>query len=112
MKMNDTCPVCGQTFDIEVGFYYGSSYASYALSVALCFATFFAWWATIGMSLSDNRFFYWMIFNAFVLVGLQPVLMRVARSLWLAIFVRYDKDWRIHPAVKPERQNEDLKNAW
>ncbi|RYF95611.1 MAG: hypothetical protein EOO02_23090, partial [Chitinophagaceae bacterium] len=35
MKMNESCAVCGQPFDIEVGFYYGSSYVSYALSVAL-----------------------------------------------------------------------------
>jgi len=35
MKMNKECPVCGQPLNIEVGFYYGSSYISYAVAVAL-----------------------------------------------------------------------------
>src|SRR5215510_8587941 len=39
MKMNKHCPVCGQPLDIEVGFYYGSSYISYALSIAFCVAS-------------------------------------------------------------------------
>src|SRR5215813_11729589 len=55
LKMNRECPVCGQPFNIEVGFYYGSSYISYALTVALSVATFVAWWALIGFSLNDNR---------------------------------------------------------
>src|ERR1700722_10112376 len=60
MKMNEACPVCGQPFDIEVGFYFGSSYVSYALAVALTVATFVAWWVLIGFSLHDNRLFYWI----------------------------------------------------
>jgi hypothetical protein len=112
MKMNEHCSVCGQPFDIEVGFYFGSSYVSYALSVALTVATFIAWWVLIGFSLHDNRLFYWLAVNAVVLIGLQPVLMRVARTIWLAFFVRYNRDWRTVPAAKPERTNEDQKNNW
>jgi Protein of unknown function (DUF983) len=112
MKMNEHCPVCGQPFDIEVGFYFGSSYVSYALAVALTVATFIAWWVLIGFSLHDNRLFYWIAVNAVILIGLQPVLMRVARTLWLAFFVRYNKDWRTTPATKPERTNDDQKNNW
>ena len=57
MKMHKECPVCKQPFDIEVGFYYGSSYVSYALGIALSVATLVAWWIVIGFSLNDNRFF-------------------------------------------------------
>ena len=112
MKMQDTCSVCGEHFDKEPGFYYGSSYVSYVLSITLSVITFLAWWVLIGFSLQDDRFFYWIIFNAIFLILLQPPLMRLARTLWLAFFVRYDKDWQIHPAIKPEKQNEALKNAW
>src|SRR5688500_10371015 len=59
MAMNEACAVCSQPFNIEVGFYYGSSYVSYAVSVALSVATFVAWWVLIGFSFNDNRFFYW-----------------------------------------------------
>lgn len=112
MKMNENCPVCGQPFDVEVGFYFGSSYVSYALSIALSTVTFVAWWLLIGFSLYDNKIFYWLAFNAVFLIALQPVLMRVARAIWLSFFVRYDMNWRTNLAEKPERINEDQKNNW
>lgn len=112
MKMHDKCPVCDQPFDLEVGFYYGSSYVSYGLSVAISVATLVAWWVLIGFSTQDNRFFYWMGVNAIILIGLQPVLMRLARSIWIAFFVRFDPHWREHAPKQPERINKDQMNAW
>ena len=97
MLMNATCPVCGQATDIEVGFYYGTGYVSYALTVALSIASFVLWFVTIGMSVDDNRFFYWLIFNAVVLLVMQPYLMRLSRTIWLTFFVRYDPHWKDHP---------------
>ena len=76
MKMNKNCPVCGKPTELEVGFYYGTSYVSYALTVALSVASAVAWWVIIGFSLSDNRFVYWIIFNAILLLILQPWMMR------------------------------------
>ncbi len=112
MKMNETCPVCGQYFDIEVGFYYGSGYVSYGLTVAISAISFIAWWILIGISYNDNRVFLWLGINAMLIIGLQPPLMRLARTGWLSFFVKYDPQWRIHPAEKPERMNEDQKNNW
>lgn len=112
MKMNERCPLCRQPFEIEVGFYYGSSYVSYALSIAISVASLVAWWAIIGLSTSDNRFFYWLIANAVLLVVLQPLLMRLARSVWLFFFVRYDKNWQTVEPAAPERINKDQMNNW
>ena len=112
MQMNETCPVCGQVFDIEVGFYYGTSYVSYAFAVALSAATFVAWWLLIGISVNDNRVFYWLGFNSVLLLALQPPMMRVARTIWLSFFVYYDKNWKTKEAKKPERTNDAMKNAW
>lgn len=112
MKMHEYCPVCDQPFDLEVGFYYGSSYVSYGLSVAISVATLVAWWVLIGFSTRDNRFFYWMGINAVLLIVLQPVLMRLARAIWLAFFVKYDKDWKNNPPARRERINKDQMNAW
>lgn len=112
MKMYEACPVCGQPFNLEVGFYYGSSYVSYALTVALSAFTFVAWWFLIGFSFSDNRLFYWIAVNAFLLIALQPYFMRVGRAGWLAFFVRYDKDWPIHPVALPERVNKTHEANW
>ena len=112
MKMNKECPVCKQPLNIEVGFYYGSSYISYALSIALSVATFIAWWLLIGISIDDNRVLYWLPFNAAFLIVLQPYLMRVSRTGWLAVFVRYDKDWKTNPPKPLERTNKDQENNW
>ena len=90
--MHDHCSVCGQPMEIEPSFYYGTGYVSYALSVAVTVASFIAWWVIIGLSLHDNRFFWWIGFNAVLLVLLQPYLMRLSRTVWLSFFVRYDKE--------------------
>ena len=112
MRMNKECPVCGQPFNLEVGFYYGSSYVSYAASIALSVATLIAWWVLIGFSLQDNRFFYWLIFNTVFLIAAQPYLMRLARTGWLMFFVRYDINWRTPPTQQLERLNEEQEKNW
>jgi uncharacterized protein (DUF983 family) len=94
MKMYDNCPVCGQRMEIEVGFYYGTGYVSYALTVAMSVTTFVAWWVLIGMSVNDNRFFWWLGLNITLLLILQPYLMRLSRAIWLSFFVRYNESWQ------------------
>ena len=93
LDMPSQCTVCGQPTEIEVGFYYGTGYVSYALTIALSVATLVAWWVIIGLGLEDNRFLYWLISNAVLLLVLQPWLMRVSRSLWISWFVRHERDW-------------------
>lgn len=112
MKMNKECPVCGQPLDIEVGFYFGSSYVSYAFTVAFSVATFVAWWVLIGFSLYDNRIFFWLALNAFLMIALQPYFMRLGRTGWLAFFVHYDKNWKTNPPQPLERTNKDQENNW
>lgn len=103
--MHTNCSECGQPFELEPGFWYGTGYVSYALSVALSVASFVAWYVLIGMSTQDNRFFYWMGFNIFLLIVLQPWLMRLSRVIYLYFFVSYDPKFkeRKHDEVKAEQ---------
>lgn len=96
--MVEYCPECGQPTEIEVGFYYGTGYVSYGLSVALTVASFIAWKVLIGMSfdIDDNRMFYWFGAHIVLMAVLQPVIMRLSRSLWLSWFVSYDPHWKDH----------------
>lgn len=91
LQMHEQCLVCGQPTEIEPHFYYGTGYVSYALAVAVSVASFVAWWVIIGFSLQDQRFFWWMGFNAVLLLALQPPLMRLSRTIWLSFFVKYKK---------------------
>jgi uncharacterized protein (DUF983 family) len=112
MKMNELCPVCGQPTEIEVGFYYGTGYVSYAMALIFSGITFALWFLTIGFSFSDRRFLYWIVFNAVVLIALQPWVMRVARSLWLSWFVKYDPDWKENDLPDHERVVKEHMNNW
>jgi Protein of unknown function (DUF983) len=94
MKMPETCPACGQRFELQTGFYFGTGFVSYALTVFLSGVTFVLWWFTIGMGIRDNRVFWWLGVNAALLILLQPPIQRLSRSIWIAFFVRYDKNWR------------------
>ena len=100
MDMNKNCLVCGQSVEVEPGFYFGTGYVSYALAVAISIISFVAWYALIGMSVKDNRFFIWIGSNAVLLVLLQPWLMRLSRSIWISWFVKYEPDWKKNPINK------------
>ena len=100
LDMYDTCPVCNQKYDLEVGFWYGTGYVSYALAVALSGITFVAWWILIGVSFNDNRVFYWLGINTFLLVVIQPWMMRLSRVIYLYFFVSYDADYENKKSVE------------
>ena len=110
--MHKRCLVCGQATDIEVGFYYGTGYVSYVVALLISAVSFISWWVLIGFSFSDNRFFYWITFNAILLIVLQPWLMRFSRSLWISWFVRYDPEWENSKPIDPERVVEGEMNNW
>jgi len=90
MEMKTHCDVCGQPSEPETGFYFGTGYVSYALSVAISVASFIAWWVLIGLSVNDNRLFWWIGVNAVLLIVLQPLIMRLSRIVWLSFFVHYE----------------------
>lgn len=92
--MHKKCPECGQPFELEVGFWYGTAYVSYALSVALAVTSFVAWYVLIGMSTEDNRFFWWLGITIFLLIALQPWMMRLSRVIYLYFFVRYNPNYK------------------
>jgi len=112
MKMNERCPVCGQPLDMEPGFYYGTNLVSYTLAILISVATFVLWWIFIGFSLQDKRFFLWLLVNGVLLVVLQPPLMRLSRTIWLAFFVPFSPDWNKGDIVEPERVNKDQMHNW
>jgi len=94
--MPKKCSVCGQDFELQTGFYFGTGYVSYAFAIMISVLTFIIWWFTIGISFQNNSLFWWLGVNAAVLILLQPVIQRFSRSMWIAFFVRYDKDWSSH----------------
>lgn len=91
MDMPEHCPVCGQKYEIEVGFWYGTGYVSYALSVALIASLAVAYAVLVGFSWRDNSIFIFIGVMIGALVILQPWIMRYSRVLYLYVFVKYGK---------------------
>jgi len=89
LDMPERCPVCGQKMELEPGFYYGTGYVSYGLTVGLLglYAVIFG--LTAGFSYKDNSVFWFLGSGIAGLVLLQPWLMRMSRVLYLYMFVRY-----------------------
>jgi uncharacterized protein (DUF983 family) len=90
MEMPERCPVCGQKMELEVGFYYGTGYVSYGLSVAIAIFNI-VWYAVlVGFSWKDNSVFWYLGITIVMLILLQPLIMRLSRVLYLYMFVKYD----------------------
>lgn len=86
-EMNDKCSVCGEDFIREGGFYYGAMYASYAITVALGVAEFIILKTIFGFT----EYVFLAVFTLSALV-LWPLIYRMARLLWLNLFVSYKKE--------------------
>ncbi len=91
LKMPEQCEVCGQKMELEVGFYYGTGYVSYALTLVLLAVVFFGYWGIFGISYKDKSVFYALGWSIAAVLLLQPWLMRMSRVLYLYMFVRYGK---------------------
>lgn len=88
--MPEACPVCGQAFELEEGFYFGTGYVSYGLAVLYLGLSFVFWYLCIGISVADNSIYWWLGINSTLLFLLQPPLQRLSRSIWIAFFVKYE----------------------
>lgn len=100
LSMHEKCSECGQHFELEIGFWWGTGYVSYLLSVVYMAISFVIWWLVVGFSLHDHRFFFWLICTPVSLVALQPWLMRFSRALYLYFFVKYNENYKNEPVVR------------
>ena len=100
LEMHDHCPECGQRYELETGFWYGTGYVSYGLTVAVSVFTFLLWWVIIGFSVDDDRLMYWLFFNGALVLIAQPWLMRISRVLYLYIFVKYNPNYKHEESIR------------
>jgi uncharacterized protein (DUF983 family) len=93
LSMPVECAYCGQKMELETGFYFGTGYISYALSVAYMISFFVAYSILIGLSFRDNSVIQCLIFCILSLILIQPLMMRLSRVIYLYIFVKYDSTY-------------------
>ncbi len=88
--MKERCSICEQRTELEPGFYQGTGYVSYGLTVGFSIITFILWTIITGYTLKDKEIFYWLPLNISALLLMQPWLMRLSRVLWLTMFFHGD----------------------
>lgn len=85
LAMNKQCPVCGQKFEPEPGFYFGAMFISYI------FLAFFS----LGLTGLLVFYFHQSVDFAFLILLLILAVMfiwnlRFSRSIWIHLIVKYN----------------------
>ena len=90
-QMPAQCPECGQTFEPEPGFYFGSMYITFAFNVA----TFLVLGVLIYYLLDNPDTWVYVSIITGATVLLTPVILRYSRALMLYLFggARYNPKW-------------------
>jgi hypothetical protein len=81
------CPVCGQNFRPEPGFYFGGAMVSYALMVTFNVAVAVVFYLIVG----DLFQHYMELMTVLLLASLliTPLMFRYSRTIWLYIVFKY-----------------------
>jgi uncharacterized protein (DUF983 family) len=88
-KMHEKCSHCGTKYSIEPSFFYGAMYVSYGLGVAFAVAAFIVSFVFFGSSLMTS-----FIAIVITLIVMMPVIMRLARNIWINMFISFDKNYK------------------
>ncbi|WP_083321095.1 DUF983 domain-containing protein [Hymenobacter glacialis] len=93
-QMPAQCPVCGQSFEPEPGFYFGSMYITFGFNVATMFAVGIPLYFLFG----DPDTWVYVVTVTIVSLLLMPLVLRYSRAIMLYLFggARYDADWQKH----------------
>jgi hypothetical protein len=83
--MPEKCPCCGQRMQLEPGFYYGAMYCSYGLSMLLFLFNFFVLYILL-----DMPSVWFLVLNTVLLLIMWPIIFRLARAIYIHLFVKYD----------------------
>lgn len=93
--MYEYCPSCGQPYVIEPGFYWGAMYIAYMLSSGIMLVGFGVLFLGFGVEIIPS--FLILLVLLAVLYGL---IFRLARAIWINIYVHYKPDKKYPDNIK------------
>jgi uncharacterized protein (DUF983 family) len=89
LKMKENCTHCGLKYQIEPSFFYGAMYVSYGLNVAVMIVVFLIAFFVFNAKVTET-----FIAIIATLIVLFPIITRLARNIYINMFVSYDKDFK------------------
>lgn len=107
LDMPERCTVCNQKFEIEPGFWYGTGYVSYAISVGSIFIIAVLYALIVGFSWKDNSIYIFLVVMVSTLTLIQPWIMRYSRVLYLYVFVKFGRG---HNRSVSNDSNQEIKS--
>jgi uncharacterized protein (DUF983 family) len=84
--MHENCPHCQQRYTLETGFYYGAMFVSYGITAFLIFGMFGVFKFLLGLDVVTS-----FVIATIVIFALFVWQFRVSRTIWLSMFVKYNK---------------------
>jgi len=88
-KKHHNCSHCDLKFEREPGFFFGSMFVSYAISVAL----FVAWWITKSILFPQMLPGEMVLIMMVIQIGFAPINLYGSKLIWLNLFVKFDKEY-------------------
>jgi hypothetical protein len=80
-----TCENCSLDYELETGFWYGSMYVSYAISVAVMLL----FWSLTTFLFSTITTFNEILIIVIAIILVSPLNYHVSRLIWINFFVKY-----------------------
>ena len=82
-----TCENCSLAYELETGFWYGSMYVSYAISVAVMLL----FWSLTTSLFSTITTFNEILIIVIAIILVSPLNYHVSRLIWINFFIKYSK---------------------
>ena len=84
LKMQERCSHCKTKYKIEPSFFFGAMYVSYPVGLFFAGAAFALSYLVFNFSLLLSY-----VVIVLVMLGLQPIIMRLSRNIWINFFMSY-----------------------
>ncbi len=85
-EMNERCQSCNTKYKIEPSFFYGAMYVSYPVGIIFAATAFLLSHLVFGLDLITTY-----VIIVIVMVASLPVIIRLARNIWINFFMNYRK---------------------
>jgi uncharacterized protein (DUF983 family) len=85
-ELHNNCPNCNLKYMLEPSFFYGAMYVNYGITVGISIVAFLI--AKLGFDLNLLQSFIIVVVSLFILA---PINLRLARVLWINMFVSFEK---------------------
>ena len=80
-----SCENCSLSYELEIGFWYGSMYVSYAISVGIMLI----FWTLTNFFYPSINVLNEILIISFAIILISPLNYHISRLIWINFFIKY-----------------------